>query len=319
MTLPLVFMFGGQGSHYYAMGKNLLEVNTTFHDWMLKADHILIEKTGLSVLEFFYHRSSDKEDTLINLRLSHPAIFMVEYALAQMLLEKGIKPDLIIGSSLGEIMASAVAGAISFESALNIILAQVESLIQCNQPGHMIAILHHHALYKTDGILAQLAELAAINFESHFIVSVSANNKTRLEEHLKKQNVTYFLLPVSQAFHSSLINPAKSFFLKSIQSIHLHSLHIPLVSCAYARVMNEISHEYFWDVISQPIRFPEVLQLIEKKHAAFYLDLTPSGTLANFVKYNLSSQSSNSKQFSLLSPYSQDLQQFNQILTILEK
>ena len=71
MPLPIVFMFSGQGSHYYQMGKELFEENKTFHDWMLKADHLYHDLTQLSVIDHLYSKENIKAKPFTQTLLTH--------------------------------------------------------------------------------------------------------------------------------------------------------------------------------------------------------------------------------------------------------
>src|SRR5690349_11489627 len=85
-----VFMFSGQGSQYFQMGKELFNKNDTFRTWMVRLDEIARRLAGRSVIETLYseaHRKADRFDCTL---LTHPAIFMVEYSLAQTLMQAGL-------------------------------------------------------------------------------------------------------------------------------------------------------------------------------------------------------------------------------------
>ena len=96
-----VFMFSGQGSQYFQMGRELFEKNETFRDWMIRLDDIPRHVSGKSVIEVLYSDVYGKGDRFDRTLLTHPAIFMVEYSLAETLVEAGVRPDMVLGVSLG--------------------------------------------------------------------------------------------------------------------------------------------------------------------------------------------------------------------------
>jgi acyl transferase domain-containing protein len=118
MASPMrnVFMFSGQGSQYYQMGRALYEQGGTFARSMRAMDRIVQDLGCPSVVNALYG-DQPKGAPFDDLVLSHPAIFMVEFALSQTLLEMGIEPHLTLGVSLGSVAASVLAGGLRMEEA----------------------------------------------------------------------------------------------------------------------------------------------------------------------------------------------------------
>lgn len=310
-------MFSGQGSQYYQMGKSLFAANKTFRDWMLKGDRICQDLIGLSITNHLYDVQIPRSQPFTKTLLSHPAIFMFEYGLIQILLEKNIYPNFVLGTSMGEFAAAVTCGILSFDSALESLIKQAQALENCAEGG-MLAILHSSDLYHSQDYLNQFSELAAINFPANFVVSGQQDHLKIIRNKLKEKNILSQMLPVSHAFHSSLIDEAKTPFLNSIQQLKLENPKIPFISCADAKNLISVSHNHFWKIIRSPILFENVIQDLEKQQAVLYLDVGPSGTLANFVKYNLSS-TSQSKQLALLTPFGDEIKNLeNALNSILE-
>src|SRR2546427_2386522 len=117
-----VFMFSGQGSQYFHMGRALYEDNDTFHCWMVRLDEIALRLSGVSVIETLYSDAHGKGDPFDRTLLTHPAIFMVEYSLAQSLMQAGVWPDMVLGVSLGSFAAAAVAGFVGVDDSLNAVV-----------------------------------------------------------------------------------------------------------------------------------------------------------------------------------------------------
>jgi acyl transferase domain-containing protein len=138
--LDTVFMFSGQGSHYFQMGRALFEQNGVFRASMLRLDGMVRELSGSSVVETVYCENHSKGELFDRILSTHPAIFMVEYSLAQSLTHAGIVPDVTLGASLGSFAAAAVAGIIDVEDALMAVIRQATTIeVRC-EPGGMIAI-----------------------------------------------------------------------------------------------------------------------------------------------------------------------------------
>jgi len=313
----VVFMFSGQGSQYYQMGKELFENNSVFRKWMHVLDTTVFMINGQSILDCMYNETKKKSDLFNQTLYTHPAIFMVEYSLAKVLLDRGIRPDYVLGTSIGEFASAAIANVMSFEESLLDLIKQAEVLEGQCEEGGMLAILYDSSLYYETPFIYENSELVSVNFHSHFVVSGQKNRLMMTEQYLKENNICCQALPVTQAFHSSLIDPAAGIYKDFLNNRTYNSPQLPFVSCTYADFLTKINNGYFWEVIRKPIEFQKTLKELEKSGNHIYLDLGPSGTLANFVKYNLP-ENSGSKSFSILSPFGQDLNNLRKIETIIQ-
>lgn len=300
----IVFMFSGQGSQYFNMGKALYEGDETFRDWMVRLDGIARRISGRSVSEALYSAERGRGEPFDGLLLSHPAIFMVEYSLAQSLMHAGVRPDMVLGVSMGSFAAAAVAGFIGVEDALTAVIQQATALEERGEPGGMIAILADPALFNEDFLSAH-SELAAVNFSSHFVVAARQAELAGIEAVLKKSNVTHQRLPVSFAFHSRWIDEAKAPFVSFMRTIRWGQNRLPMVCCDRTEVLSGLSDEYFWDVVRHPIRFRETIARLEQEGAYRYVDVGPAGTLATFLKYVLPA-TTKSTVHSILTPFGVD-------------
>jgi bacillaene synthase trans-acting acyltransferase len=304
MTNTTVFMFSGQGSQYFHMGRALYDGDDTFREWMIELDDIAREESGRSVIETLYSDECGKGDPFDRTLLTHPAIFMVEYSLAQSLMRAGVWPDIVLGVSLGSFAAAAVAGFIDVEDALTAVMRQATALEECCEPGGMIAVLADPALFAED-FLRGHSELAAVNFSSHFVVSARQTELAEIEEALMKRNISYQRLPVSFPFHSRWIDEAKAPFESFMRSIRRKQGRLPLACCDQADILSDLSDDFFWDVVRRPIRFRETIAQLERDGARRYIDVGPSGTLATFLKY-VTPASAKSKAHGILTPYGFD-------------
>lgn len=312
MQLPeTVFMFSGQGSQYFQMGKELYDGNDTFRYWMIRLDAIARELAGMSVIESLYggRRRGDPFDRTL---LTHPAIFMVEYSLAQSLAHAGVQPDMVMGVSMGSFAAAAVAGCISADDALAAVIRQATALEECCEPGGMTAILADPALFAED-FLSGHSELAAINFSTHFVVSARRAELLEIETTLKKRNVGFQRLPVLFPFHSRWMDKAKTPFEAFMRSIRCTPGSLPLVCCDQAEVLSNLPADYFWNVVRNPIRFRETAARLAQQSVRRYIDVGPAGTLATFLKYGMPA-TTESTVHSIMTPFGFDRKNLTSLL-----
>ena len=281
----LVFMFSGQGSQQYQMARALYDHQPVFSEHMKRLDLVARELTGESVIEALYTDKNRRTEAFDTLSMSHPAIFMVEYALAQALIAVDVQPDLTLGASLGSFAAAAVSGFISDEAALEAVVQQAASLESCCDTGAMIAILADPDFYEQ--YLETRCVLAAVNFPSHFVVSTTGELAAEIERILNTHHVAFQRLPVAYAFHSHWIDAAEEPFASYSSSINPGAGRVPLICCEQGAVLDRLPEDFFWRVVRQPIRFDETIKNLDLEQNYVFIDLGPSGTLATFLRHIL--------------------------------
>lgn len=311
MSTSTVFMFSGQGAHYFQMGQALYQQKPIFRAWMDRLDVVARDLSGYSIVSALYNEGHTKAEVFDRLRLTHPAIFMVEYALAQTLIEEGVAPDLTLGASLGTFAAAAVAGCIGEEEALTAVIKQASLFETHCQQGGMTAILADPQLLQ-GGIMQGDCEIASFNFASHFVVSARQDALARIEALLDKKCVPFQRLPISFAFHSRWIDEAKAPIERFMKSLPHQSARIPMVCCRQADLLQALPDNHFWNVARDPIQFQQTIEKLEQTGAYRYIDLGPAGTLATFLKYLLPSTSASTSAMTL-TPLGRDLENLSRL------
>ncbi|MBB5862361.1 acyltransferase domain-containing protein [Xanthomonas arboricola] len=306
--LKTIFMFSGQGSQYYRMGEPLYQGNEVFRHWMDRLDAHALALCGTSIVRMIYDPARSRSDPFARTPLSGLAIFMVEYAMAKALEAAHVHADLTLGASLGSYAAAAVAGAITPGDALAAILRQSRIMEQHCPPGGMLAIVADPTLYDTPEI-ATRAELAAVNFSSHFVVAGLDAALDEVERFLDARTVPYQRLPVTHAFHSRWIDAARQPLRWCFDGLPMGPARMPVVCCAKAINYETLPEDFFWHVVRDPIAFAAAVQRLEALESFHYLDVGPSGTLATFLNYLLPAGSA-SRIGKVLSPLGGELKSF---------
>jgi bacillaene synthase trans-acting acyltransferase len=311
---PIVFMFSGQGSQYYHMGKELYEQNATFRQWMLQLDNIVDQQIGISIVDQIYNPEKSKATDFDCLLYTHPAIFMVEYSLARLLMESGLEPDYVLGASLGEFTCMALTGVLSLGETLQCLLQQAKLLERYCERGRMTAVVHNTELYEQLAMMSCSAELAGVNYSSHFIISGKYETIVAIEGQLKEKDILFQSLPVRYGFHSPCVDVIEEQYKSFLHELSFREAKIPIISCALNDCIKQVSPESIWDIIRKPINFQQTILKLEQEKQCSYIDVGPSGTLANFVKKNLSSCSL-SQVYDILSPFGNDIRRVEKVKT----
>ncbi|MGM8225008.1 ACP S-malonyltransferase [Cellvibrio sp. ARAG 10.3] len=312
-TRPVVFMLPGQGSQYYQMGRELYEQLPRFRYWMERLDEKVKARAGFSVIAELFRADHGKSKPFTDLKKSHPAIVLVEYALAKTIMEVGITPDFFIGASLGEFSAASLAGAMSLDTLFDLVLHQGEELGAQKTPMGMTSVFLEKS--RLLSVIKQYeCEIAGEHSASHFVIAGYKDALDKCHQIFRSSDIPFQPLTVNQAFHCSLLDNEKNRVLPFILAQHYTTLSTPLFSCARREKLSVISQDHFWNVIREPIFFRSIIQLVEQEGPCIYLDLGPSSTLTNFAKMNISSDSK-SEFYTLMDPFGSDLLRLEKLLT----
>ncbi|MCC5623687.1 acyltransferase domain-containing protein, partial [Nostoc sp. CHAB 5715] len=289
---PVIFMFSGQGSQYANMGRELYEAEQTFKKHVDTCTEILQPHLGLDICSLLYPREEDTETASLQLQqtaLTQPALFVIEYALAQLLMEWGVHPEAMIGHSIGEYVAATIAGVFSVEDALKIV-AKRGQLMQQLPSGSMLAIrlpekdvqllLDAKTLYKKH------LQIAVINSPSSCVVSGTNEAIAALEKQLSSQEVECRLLHTSHAFHSQMMEPILSAFFEAVKTVKLNPPNIRFISNvtgSWISSQQATSPDYWCQHLRQTVRFSDgVSQLIQQFEGVF-LEVGPGRTLGTLT------------------------------------
>jgi acyl transferase domain-containing protein len=298
----LLFLFSGQGSQHYHMGADLMVRDRHFRSAMEQLDAIAERTLGSSVIARAFDPGRNRSEPFGDSLFTHPAIFMVEYAMTRSLEERGIRPAAVLGASLGEYVAAVCARVMDVRTAFEFVLRQAQLFDATCPPGAMMAVLHSATLYKATPFLYRRAELVAENYDEHFVISGPVAALAEIERFLAGQNVICQTLAVSRAFHSSAMDPARYPFGELVDGNSFAPPAVPFYSTVTGRRQTHFDVAYFWQLARHGILLREALAEAEKAGPWLYVDAGPSGTMATLGR-NILGPHTPSEFFPLLSPY----------------
>lgn len=308
-------MFSGQGSQYYHMGEKLFDTDITFRKYLCEMDEIVKSVQGVSVIDDLYNKKYKLFDPFVSLRLTHPAIFMVGYAMAKVLEKQGITPDYVLGCSLGEFTAAAIAGVWSPEDALRAVMKQAEIVEKSCKTGRMVAVLRDIDLYHNTEEMKSNCALASINAPSQFVISGEGDRVDLVKKFMKSNDILHQELMVSYGFHSPAINPSEMEYRNYLRTLDFKRPSIPMISGVYGGSVTELPGDYFWDVLRNPTIFSKAIESLEnsigKGEDLMYID-AGTGSLASLIKYNVKKES-RSKGFQIVTPFQQEVKKLEEV------
>jgi trans-AT polyketide synthase, acyltransferase and oxidoreductase domains len=298
----VLLLFSGQGSQHYHMGAELMGRDPHFRHAMEQLDAIAHRMLGESVIARAFDSRRNKSEPFGDSLFTHPAIFMVEYAMTRSLEERGLRPAAVLGASLGEYMAAVCARVMDVRTAFEFVIRQAQLFEMSCPPGAMMAILHSTDLYRTTPFLYCRAELVAENYSEHFVISGSVAELREIERFLGERNIICQMLAVSRAFHSSAMEPAAAAFGGLLDGNGFGAPELPFYSSVTGRRQLHFDVAYFWRLARHRICMREALQAAEADGPWLYVDAGPSATMATLGR-NILGPNTSSEFFPLLSPY----------------
>lgn len=282
----VVFMFPGQGSQYVNMGLELYSAEPVFKEEVDHCFDILARLGHLNLKEILYPESNEHSARLYQTAFTQPILFIIEYALAKLLMSWGIKPDAMIGHSIGELVAACLSGVFTLEDALFLIYHRGQ-LMQSLPKGSMLCVPETEDKLKE--LIGDQLSIATVNGKTNCVVAGTDVDIDHLEKYLTEQGYNTIRLHTSHAFHSQMVEPILSEFRAKFADITFNKIQIPFISNVSGDWVRDemMSPEYWVDHLRNTVRFYDGVTELAKKEDYVYLEVGPGKVLSSLVKQAL--------------------------------
>jgi acyl transferase domain-containing protein/acyl carrier protein len=309
---PVVFLFPGVGEQYAGLAQELYREEATFREAIdtccsfLKSNFRLDPREALSLdaqpanasrngraasgvsLQAMLGRggraNQAANERLKQTALAQPAVFVIEYALAQLLISWGIQSKAMIGYSLGEYVAACLSGVLSLEDALTLVARRAQ-LIADMPRGAMVAVT-----LSEEGVQPFLDEqinLAAINGPTTCVLAGPLEAIEQLEERLAEQWIVTQRVETTHAFHSAMLEPLREPLTNLVRGVQLHAPHIPYISNVTGDWITDeqaTDPAYWARHMCQPVRFAEGVGALLQNQEWLLLEVGPGQSLGSFAR-----------------------------------
>jgi polyketide synthase PksJ len=284
---PVAFLFPGQGAQRPNAGRRAYQQEPYFREVVDRCAALLLPWTGSDLRLDLFPRSGAEAEAAWRLQrtdVAQLALFVVEYAFARLLIERGVTPLALLGHSLGEYVAACLAGVFPLEAALGLVAARGR-LMQRLPAGVMLAV----ALGEEEltPLLGEELALAAVNAPWRCVVSGAAAAVAELERRLAARGVAHSRLATSHAFHSPMVEPIQEAFAAEVRKAAPQPPTLPLVSNLTGTWMEPAAAAdpaYWVRHLRAPVRFASGVAALLAEPDRVLVEVGPGQALAGLVR-----------------------------------
>jgi acyl transferase domain-containing protein/acyl carrier protein len=298
---PVVFMFPGLGSQYVNMGRELVEEEPVFRQEIDRCFTLLESPAGdrtNNLKEILYPSSganrpgSPETERIDNFEIAQSLVFIIEYALAKLLIAWGVKPYALIGYSFGEYTAACISGVLTLEDALKLVAARGR-LIREVPAGAMLSV----PLSRQDLVPLLDEELSlAIDNGPSCVVAGPGNAVSAFENRMKEKKLLCMRVPVSHALHSRMMAPVREKFEEIVRTVPLNKPNIPYISNVTGNWTTDedaVDPRYWASHLSETVRFADGMKTLLNAFNPILVEVGPGRDLSALAVRHLEDRGEN--------------------------
>ncbi|MFD6161631.1 acyltransferase domain-containing protein [Nocardia sp. NPDC060256] len=290
--IRVAFVFPGHGSQWAGMGRELLNTSAVFRESIESCDAAIRSATGWSLLKVL---ADDDGTELAKTAVIQPAVWAVQVALAQHLRSWGIRPDVVIGHSFGEVAAATVAGAIDLATAAELICRRGELTAQADGLGGMLAVAMpvEEAAAAAAGYGDRIV-VAACNSPRLTVLSGETDALDGLLDELRSAGVRGGRVRINFASHSRFMDPLQPQLIAALTGLRAEPVAVPFRSTVTGERMSgpDLDAGYWAGNLRSAVRFADAIAAENAEGPTVFLEIAPHSVLAQAIEQCLADSAS---------------------------
>lgn len=286
----IVMMFPGQGAQYAGMAAKLYEQEAFLRGEVDRSLEILQPRLGFDLRQVLFtdeEHAAEASERLKQTIVTQPALFVIEYAVAQQWMSWGVKPAAMIGHSIGEYVAACLSGVLDLEAALTLVALRGR-LMQSLPPGAMLVLTMPENEAQT--LLAgRELSVASVNAPSLCVVSGPIPAVDELEQELNERGIGSRRLHTSHAFHSAMMDSIVDEFVNEVARVKLRAPRIPYLSNVTGKwiTAEEATDPQYWGRhLRECVQFNSGLVELLQDRDRVFLEVGPGRTLTTLLRHH---------------------------------
>lgn len=277
----IAFVCAGQGPQWWGMGRQLMRYCPAFREVIERCGREFSKFGDWSLVEELSR--SEATSQMQRTHIAQPSIFAIEVGLASVWASWGIRPDVIVGHSVGEIAAAYICGALTFEEACAVAYHRGRTMDLATSRGAMLAVgLSADELRpRIAGLEAEIA-IAAINGPTSLTLSGAEHTIERLLNELTLDGIFCRRLKVEYAFHSPQMAPVREELSRALSHLRPQPTHTELISTVTGQVIDgrELNADYWWRNVRQTVLFSAAMRCLAMRDCQIALEIGPHPVLS---------------------------------------
>ena len=294
----VAFLYTGQGSQYVNMLQGLRTTEPIVADTFREADEVMTPLLGRPLSSYIFIDGDDPnavaqlEQELLQTEITQPAVLATDSSIGRLLAAYGMRPDMVMGHSLGEYGALIAAGSLTFDAALEAVSARGHEMasLSMEDNGAMAAVFGplpeiERIVEATPGY----AVIANINSNNQAVVGGATAAVMAAIDAFTAAGMQAIRIPVSHAFHTSIVAPASVPLVASLRRLDVRPPRIPLVANVTGEfypsdATTETMLDFLGKQVASPVQFVKGLNTLYDAGARVFVEVGPKRALHGFVE-----------------------------------